>query len=275
MTLSDALENLRAEVSQREVAALSSEYYLEAHNRFESVSAQQGLLRAFLLEEIAALVTRKGRAVSLLSAGCGGGQLDAALIDALGEKLASYTGIDVNAAELARLEEMLAGRRNAVVELADILTYAPGAPFDAVISIHVAYYVENKAHYLARLRDFTAEGGVAVIALAPFSPMNEIASVFWSRQGVEDFFADDFAGLLAQAGVAARRSRIEASIPLSYYLGEDADQAVIDFTVQAALGDAEPPLRAALEDTFRAAAIAADGEPALSHPVDVFVLEAG
>lgn len=275
MSLPEALDQLRAALAQHAVAPLSHDYYLEAHNRFERASTQQDQLRNVLRAEIEGLAARLGRPVSLLSAGCGGGQLDIGLIDALGATLAGYTGIDINASELARFETLLAGRDHARLAEADILTFETDERFDAVVSIHVVYYLEDKARYLDRLRALTALGGVTIIAVAPFSPMNEIASVFWARQGVKEFFAEDFQRLLAASGLQARRTRIEAAIPLSLYLGEGADQAVIDFTVQAAASTFAPHIRSALNAAFDAAAQSVDGVRALAHPVDLFVLRSG
>ena len=102
-----------------------------------------------------------------LDMGCGSGELTIGLAK-LG--LADVTGVDylprfVEYARRGAREAGVTGRTHFVC--ADLRTWEPGQRFDVLLSFDAFEHIGNPDAFLARMRDFVAPGGVAVVSFGP------------------------------------------------------------------------------------------------------------
>ncbi|MEM8633688.1 MAG: methyltransferase domain-containing protein [Pseudomonadota bacterium] len=269
-TLDAALAELQRQLSEENVQPLDNAYYEESHQRFEGVSNQRYLIREYLKAVIAEKAEVKGGPIEWLSIGCGAGHLDLPILQSSNREISRYVGIEPNQTHVDIFAESAADRENVTLIRSMLETASLMGTFDLITAIHVIYYADEPAAFVEAAFSHMKNDGTAVFAVAPLSPMNRIATLFWEQQSVRPIFADDLERLFMTTGKRFTRTRIDAAIPLSLYAGTTADRAVIDFTVQAPTGDLTSSTLTALETVFNAASVPFDDALGLEHPVDMF-----
>ncbi len=141
----------------------------------------------------------------LLDIGTGTGRL----LELLGERVSSATGIDASRAMLALARARLAGLRlpTCTVRLGDMYRLPfPDASFDLVVLQMVLHYAEDPAAVLAEAARVLAPGGrLVVVDLAAYAANPRAHALAHRWPGFDDAA---LAGLLAGAGLAARPARI-------------------------------------------------------------------
>lgn len=265
-----ATHALKHALKSEVVPALEGAVYTDKHRVFEAASPQRARIANAISAQVAKLASDRARPITVLSVGCGDGALDLAILDKAGSDIELFCGLDANADQISAFAARAHGRANVELIVGDRLASLHPRRFDLVYAIHLIYYVGDVGGFLDSLAQVAMPGGQIIVAVAPKSPMNVIADLFWREQGTEALFADDFADLLDQRGQTYTRQMIHADILLSHYLGPQADQDVIDFTVQAECAGLSVPARAALDRAFEAAAFDGTRGPALDHPVELF-----
>jgi len=267
-----ALADLTGRIAGHHAPPLPDAYYLEAHDAFEAVSRQQPLIRDRLSALIAERATAVGRPIRLLSVGCGGGQLDIPLLEQACGLVERYTGVDPNEVELESLRAGLPQGLSADLRASAFAACEFAGEFDLSYAVHMVYYVGDVADFADRIIASVSAPGLAVVVVAPKSPMNQIADIIWRSHGVHSVFADTFAQTLDASNVDYKRERIAAEIPYEYYEDDAADARVADFTVQTRIEALPPDIRDAVYNAFRHAAVQAPGGRALEHPADLFLI---
>ncbi|MEM6900526.1 MAG: methyltransferase domain-containing protein [Pseudomonadota bacterium] len=259
-------------MSGEHVQPLDDAYYEESHQRFEGVSNQRHLIREYLKAVIAEKAEAKGGPIEWLSIGCGAGHLDLPILEGSNREISRYVGIEPNQTHVDIFAESAADRENVSLIRSMLETASPMGTFDLITAIHVIYYADEPGSFIEAAFSYMKKNGTAVFAVAPLSPMNRIASLFWEQQSVRPIFADDLEQLFMTSGKRFTCTRIDAAIPLSFYAGTTADRAVIDFTVQAPTEALTSSTLRALESVFKAASVTLNDEPGLEHPVDMFAI---
>lgn len=240
--------------------------YARGHAAFELLSDQRRLITEHLSDR---LLRRPAGPVSVLSAGCGDGTLDAqlaaALCDAEPGRAVRYVGVDPYAASIAAFARALGDldREGLDVETHtsafDDAPLGPDAVFDVVTFVHSMYYVPDVARTLRAAYALLRPGGELLVLSAPRAELNALVEVLAPPiAGHEQWFSDDVELGLLEAG-------LHADAPLTLDARWDAasaDDDVLDFAVQALLtDDLRPTVRAYLD------AVAVDAR--VPHPVDV------
>lgn len=266
---SESLFELRELLKYERVEALSDAYYEVSHQRFEGVSSQRSEISKIIKGTIAELNSDQGRQLRWLSVGCGAGHLDLPILEAV-PSIEHYVGLDPNAEQLKMFKAATTRRGGAVLINSTLENWKPVHLFDLVTAVHVLYYVAHPSDFLNDLLSAKAASGICLLAIAPRSPMNLIAELFWQRQSVEPVFSEDVESILTSLNVRFSKKSIQAHIPLSCLSGARADQMVIDFTVQANTANLPPRIKACLDSNFHNAAIRVGSEMVLDHPVDIF-----
>lgn len=267
------MDALELTLKTEHVVALSDAYYKKSHREFEDVSTQRKLLADALGSSLQEIQTRFGRAIDWLSVGCGAGELDTPLLESHAGTIRRYTGIDPNHIHLEsfKIPTATASRTNLVHSTFE--AWGPDNQYDVVSAIHVIYYTNDAEGFVKKILQTLRKGGRAIIAIAPLSPMNRLAKAFWAEQGTYPIFSEQLTPLLEKLGVRYSQCNVEAMIPLAHYITDTKNQAIIDFTVQAATTSLSPEGQELLQSAFTAAAVEVDGQKMLQHPVDYFVIE--
>ena len=252
------------------LAALSRAAYARGHAAFEQRSTQRALIADWLVERL----DRRTGPLSVLSVGCGDGDLDAAVARRLAAGRAGalrYDGLDPHAASAGRflaavggIDDVVSGAR---VARADSVPAEPA--YDVVVAVHCLYYVADLEQVVRRLLGAVRPGGELLVLLAPVGPLNALAAhLAPSTGGHRQWWSQDLAGALTETGLHADRVELHGRLRLDDCLDADdpVGRDVLDFTVQGVLpaGLREPVL-----DHLIAVRLPGQGLT-LSHPVDAW-----
>ncbi len=162
-------------------------------------------LPAAAVESALVALLPHGNLGRLLDIGTGTGRL----LELLGARVTSATGIDASRAMLALARARLAALPlpNCTVRLGDMYRLPfPDAGFDLVVLQMVLHYAEDPAAVLAEAARVLAPGGrLVVIDLAAYATNPRAHALAHRWPGFDD---DALATLLAGAGLAARPARI-------------------------------------------------------------------
>ena len=162
-------------------------------------------LPAAAVESALVALLPHGNLGRLLDIGTGTGRL----LELLGARVTSATGIDASRAMLALARARLAALPlpNCPVRLGDMYRLPfPDAGFDLVVLQMVLHYAEDPAAVLAEAARVLAPGGrLVVIDLAAYATNPRAHALAHRWPGFDD---DALATLLAGAGLAARPARI-------------------------------------------------------------------
>lgn len=270
--LSQYLSQLRTLLESNRVEGLSDRYYEIAHQKFESVSNQRGQIAKAIGQLIGRAKSNGANEVSWLSVGCGAGHLDIPLLREGHDGIDCYVGLDPNAKQLDIFRASAPQSSNLTLLNSRLEDWVVTSRFNLITAVHVLYYTADPRKFVRKLMAAKAEVGICLVAVAPLSPMNRIAEIFWKEQFIQPMFADDLAELCTDLDLRFERKRLEASVPLAHLVGSSADRAVIDFTVQAKTDDLSYDAKKCLEATFEIAAIEQNEERVLEHPVDLFLI---
>lgn len=222
------------------LAPLSPERYAAGHEAFEARSTQRGLIAGYLGDHLA---DRTGE-LSILSAGCGDGALDALVAARLAspDRPVAYAGLDPHPSSAACFLRALGGLPNvrASAAVGSIEELAPEPGYDVVLSVHCLYYVRDLTQAIRRLLAAVRPGGELVLVLAPRSGLNDLASLLAPPvDGRYQWWLDDLVEALAGTGLGVDRASVTGTLDLSDCLDADdqTGRSVLDFTLQARLPD--------------------------------------
>lgn len=268
--LKAAIANLEKELNGENTPALKGIRYTQTHRKFEAASPQRDRLARNILDSLCENYFPENKALKLLSVGCGDGALDGLILSELSERLDQYTALDPNEDQINACRKRIENLYPSAFLNQKMSANVDGAPFDFAYAVHVIYYPDDPKTFIRNIQQSIKKTGVGLVAVAPKSPMNLIAEVFWKNQGTNALFADDVELLFNTMGISYTRTPVSAEMPLELFFGPNADQDIIDFTVQAETSKLSKKAKAALADTFRAAAIPRQAKEVLDHPVDCF-----
>ncbi|MAK60145.1 MAG: hypothetical protein CMK09_04125 [Ponticaulis sp.] len=266
----EAVTQLRQSLKGETTPELTGADYTRRHDRFEAASPQRSLVAQSIQRELTGLAEKEVGPIDLLSVGCGDGALDEIILEANAGQIRSYCGIDPNPEQIAACRERLSHYPGTSFLHQGMAETIRGAPFSLVYAVHVIYYVGDPGRFIDQLLNVTAPGGLTMVAVAPKSPMNVIAELFWQSQGTDALFSEDVDRLLTEIGLSYEREEIAADMPLSLFKGASADEDVVEFTVQAKLDQLSETARTALINAFETSAIEGADGLSLEHPVDCF-----
>ncbi len=254
--------------------ALEPDDYARGHALFEARSDQREQVIDWLG---ARLAKRAGsRALSVLSVGCGDGSVDAALARRACEQAPTgarraWTGIEPHPASaeafstaLAQVDSPGLQARCRVARFEDVRI---SRSFDVVTFVHSLYYVDDLSAALRSALDLVARDGELLILHAPLGALNQLtAEVTTAVGGHPQPWTEQVDAALD--GLAARMERTELDATVDLTDAAEADPALLDFTVQAAL---DPASRAWVLEQLDAIAEPGAGRR-IAHPVTAYVV---
>jgi trans-aconitate 2-methyltransferase len=100
---------------------------------------------------------------SIADLGCGAGNVALKLAERWPH--AAVTGVDADAAMLARARDAAAGRARIAFEQADLAAWRPRTPFDLVYSNAALHWLDDHAALFPRLMDAVADRGVLAVQM--------------------------------------------------------------------------------------------------------------
>lgn len=197
-------------------------------------------------------------AFRVLSVGCGDGNLDLPLLEALAATgPVCYRGLDTNTVSLESFSRLLSARTQAQPALARTLhtalsadaaeTFSPeGEPFDLIVFSHVLYYFAEPAALVSRfLQEHTRTGGRVVVI---HSAYRGIPQVMDQALDLPPFLtAEDIAKGLRASGLAPDVETVDTTLDCTPILaGSALGEQVLGFCVERDLQTLQPRQRFAL-----------------------------
>ena len=259
---------------------LAGEHYASSLAIYEAASNQRGRILAWARESL--IPQLRAEEASILSVGCGAGDLDKEILAASVEQseVVAYVGLEPDARQCERFLSQMGDKTNGrvQVEARNMFFEDLHDPrrYDLVILVHSLYYMTDPAQAVEKALGLVNDGGRLVILLAANDTLNELASSFWEVEADrEAWFSEDLYAYLNQSGLSYERERLKARLNVTQCF--DPDSAVVtqlaDFIAQAATKKLTPQLQDMIGQYLDATA-EHDGEQRwLPHNVDAFTIK--
>jgi len=262
-----------------EVAPLEGQRYAACLHTYEAASNQRELILKWFADHVIPELSTDS--ASLLSVGCGAGDLDVEILTA-GRKHAaaiSYVGLepDPDQCEKFVLRMQQPGDDTIQVEAHNTRfeLFTEQRRFDVVIMVHSLYYMDNPEESIASALELLKEGGKLVLLIASNDKLNELSSSFWALENSgSTWFSEDLSGHLTARGLTFQRERIKATLDISSCLepGSEQGQRIADFVAQVPTSQLPVRLRNMIFSYLESTAQRDGDVHWLPHNVDAFTI---
>lgn len=248
--------------------------YAREHATFEARSNQRALIADWLARRLAGNVADP---LSVLSVGCGDGSLDAVVAQRLvsdppSDRRVRWVGVEPFSGSAQQFEQRLraidSGAMTSDVHVARFADVELDETFDVAAFVHSMYYVRDVSEAVDKAARLVGERGEVLVLSAPRGDLNRLAGLLAPPlEGHDQWFSDDVRAALEAAGSTfSMVETLDAVVDLT-----EADDDVLDFTVQACL---TPSLRP-LVRRYLAEVSLVPGRSVVAHPVDAYVIRGG
>ena len=275
------IEGIRQELSLLDkVAPLEGGHYANCLETYESASNQRALILRWLTDEvISGLFTEY---TSILSIGCGAGDLDKEILSAAKKRSrrVTYVGIEPDSDQCERFRSHMRSEndQSTAVEVHNsrFESFADERRFDLVLMVHSLYYMDDPKQALEHALKLVGESGRLVVFIASDDTLNELASSFWAREnGSPTWFSEDLSKHLETLDIDFECQRIDAQLDITACCSPLSEQGtrIADFVAQVPTGELPPRLRDMIFGYLEAIA-QRDAELSwLPHNVDAFTIQ--
>ncbi|MFK7830610.1 MAG: class I SAM-dependent methyltransferase [Congregibacter sp.] len=266
-----------------DVVPLEGPRYAACLHTYESASNQRELILGWFTEHVIPKLSTDS--TSLLSVGCGAGELDIDILAAGKEHTSniSYVGLEpdprqcekfVSSMDLANEQHILIEGHNTRFE-----NYTEERRFDLVIMVHSLYYMDNPVEAIANALNLLSDIGKLVILIASNDTLNELSSSFWDMENSgSTWFSEDLSTHLINRGIAFDCKRIEATLDVTTCCEPSSEfeiekgRRIADFVAQVPTGELPQQLRQMIFSYLEATS-QRDGDTRwLPHNVDAFTI---
>jgi len=279
-TVDANIEDIRQELALvNDVASLEGQRYADCLHTYEAASNQRELIRGWFTDH--AIPQLPTDSASILSIGCGAGDLDVNILAAGKEHAAtiSYVGLEPDPQQcerfISRME--LENDPNVGVEVHNTRFegFTEQSSFDLALMVHSLYYMDDPERSIDNALKLVTESGRLVILIASNDTLNELSSSFWEiENGGSTWFSEDLSMHLEKSGITFERTRIEATLDITPCCESDSEQGgrIADFIAQAPTGELPPHLRQMIFSYLEATSHRDGDMRWLPHNVDAFVI---
>ena len=277
------IANIRRELERLDRAVpLEGERYATCLETFEAASNQRERILAWLMEDVIPELSTD--CASVLSVGCGAGDLDKEILAAGTEHASavSYVGLEPDPRQCERFISRMGfeNDRNIRVEAHNISfeEFSEQRCFDLVLMVHSLYYMENPEVALDNALSLVNDGGRLAVLIASNDTLNELSSSFWELENDRTaWFSEDLCKHLEKLGIPFERKRIEATLDMTACCEPDSERGILiaDFLAQVPTGELPVRLRRMVFKYLDATSHRDGDKRWLPHNVDAFMIESG
>jgi len=260
---------------------LKGERYAICLDSYEGASNQRRQILAWMRRVLLPQCSKER--LTVLSVGCGTGDLDKAILSAGIEHAGtvSYVGLEPDAAQCERFVRQMTPAETDNVKVEAFNTgfedFREQRNFDLVLMVHSLYYMPDPAIAIDQALRLLSEGGRLVVLLAENDTLNELSSSFWQLEADRTaWFSQDLCAYLDQQGLAFTREQIEARLDVTPCF--DADSAtgleIADFLAQVSTSELPESLQGMIREYLDTTSRYGEAGRWLPHNVDAFVIPA-
>jgi len=247
---------------------LTGEYYIECNDVFRRCTNQSEQMLAEMRN-----YAQNRNALRILSVGSGVGLFEIPMLQMLGDKVASFDGVDVNELACQKLDEKLENEFGTSldfnVEHRSFQKYKTDHRFEVVLFNHTFEYLGgDRLSWIQKSRDLLVDSGNVLI----FSPNRGGINRFY-EEVFAPTFSEDLDQLLTHIGMEHSTTAIEGSCDVALLTGngEDPDKVrLLSFLTQADCRDLPSAKQRELVNYFLS--LSGDESSIIPHPATLFVL---
>jgi len=272
---------IREVIQQSETPVpLAGEHYASSLAIYEAASDQRDRILAWTRKTLVPEL-HEDRA-SILSVGCGAGDLDKEILEASTEQseVVAYVGLEPDERQCQRFVSQMGEKTNGRVQVearnVGFEDLRDPRRYDLVIMVHSLYYMADPAWAVEKAMGLVKDGGRLVILLAANDTLNELSSSFWEVEADrEAWFSEDLDAYLNQLGLSYERERIQARLNVTQCFNPDsaAGTQIADFIAQVATKKLTPQLQDMIARYLDATSEHDGQQRWLPHNVDAFTIE--
>jgi len=274
------IKDIRQELALlNDVTPLEGQRYADCLHTYEAASNQRELIQGWFTDQVIPQLPMDS--ASLLSIGCGAGDLDVKILAAGKEHAAtvSYVGLEPDPQQCERFISRMEfeNDQNIRVEVHNsrFEEFTEQRRFDLALMVHALYYMGDPEREIENALKLVNESGKLVILIASNDTLNELSSSFWKMENNgSTWFSEDLSSHLETSGITFERKRIEAKLDITTCCETDSEQGIriADFIAQANTGELPPHLQQMIFSYLEATS-QQDGDMRwLPHNVDAFII---
>ncbi|MGI9329822.1 MAG: class I SAM-dependent methyltransferase [Gammaproteobacteria bacterium] len=259
---------------------LEGDHYASSLAIYEAASDQRARILAWTREAL--IPQLQAERTSILSVGCGAGDLDKEILAASSEQsnLVAYVGLEPDARQCERFLSQMGDKTNRRVQVearnVGFEDLHDPRRYDLVIMVHSLYYMTDPAWAVEKAMGLVKDGGRLVILLAANDTLNELSSSFWEVEADrEAWFSENLGAYLDELGMSYDRERIEARLNVTECFNPDsaAGTQIADFIAQVATKKLTPKLQGMIAEYLDATSEHDGQQRWLPHNVDAFTIK--
>lgn len=262
------------------VTPLEGQRYASCLHTYESASSQRRLILEWFKNHAGPQLPADQ--ASVLSIGCGAGDLDLKILAVSKARAANvtYVGLEPDCRQVERFKSRMAAGNDPRVQIEAHRTFfedfTDPRRFDLILMVHSLYYMGDPAQVLAKALGLLNETGRLVVLIASDDRLNELASSFWARDNSgSTWFSEDLRQHLTEQGIAFECQRIAARLDTTSCCepGSEEGARIADFLAQAPTNELPPRLRQMIFSYLEATSCDDGGRRWLPHNVNAFTIE--
>ncbi|MDH3977275.1 MAG: class I SAM-dependent methyltransferase [Gammaproteobacteria bacterium] len=275
------INDIRQELALiNDVTPLEGQRYATCLHTYEAASNQRELILGWFADDVIPQLSTDS--ASLLSVGCGAGDLDVKILSAGREHASaiSYVGLEPDSRQCERFLNRMNFENDQNIEVEAHNTcfesYKERRRFDLVLMVHSLYYMEDPERALEDALNLVNTGGRLVILIASNDTLNELSSSFWEMENSgSTWFSEDLNRHLKNLDVTFERKRIEATLDITSCCEPDSEQGIriADFLAQVPTGELPLRLRSMIFSYIEATSHRDGDMRWLPHNVDAFIIQ--
>jgi SAM-dependent methyltransferase len=274
------IKDIRQEMSLlNDVAPLEGQRYADCLHTYEAASNQRELILGWVTDHVIPQFSTDS--ASILSIGCGAGDLDVKILAAGKEHAStlSYVGLEPDSQQCERFISRMEFEDDQNIRVEAHNTrfekFTAQRRFDLVLMVHSLYYMDDPERAIENALNLVNEFGRLVILIASNDTLNELSSSFWALENSgSTWFSEDLSRHLEKRGVTFERKRIEAKLDITSCCVPDSEQGkrIADFVAQVPTGELPLRLRQMIFSYLEATSHRDGDMRWLPHNVDAFII---
>ena len=260
---------------------LTGERYASCLSSYEQASSQRQQILAWVRRELVPRLSTDS--ASVLSIGCGAGDLDKELLAAIAGHSArvSYCGVEPDTAQCERFAAAMGAEANERIRIeahnVGFESFPVRQSYDLVLMVHSLYYMPDPAGAIDKALSLVKDQSQLVVLLAANDTLNELSSSFWQIEADRvAWFSEDLSAYLDMQGWPFTSEKIEARLDMTpcFDANSVTGSEIADFLAHVSTRELPDHLQDMIREYLDATSYRSESGRWLPHNVDAFSIPA-